>query len=96
MLTVPFAEVCLRGRCLQRHGSKQNNREAKEAMCKHNWLIETPDGSFSIGRCRGCGDVREFPNYCLIGKGSYLSTSPPMGKPIPKPKQTQMSVAARD
>ncbi len=31
-------------------------------VCTHHWVIETPDGPVSIGRCRVCGEEREFNN----------------------------------
>jgi hypothetical protein len=30
--------------------------------CQHHWLIETPHGSLSRGRCKRCGEEREFRN----------------------------------
>ena len=30
--------------------------------CKHHWLIETPRGTTSKGRCKRCGAEREFRN----------------------------------
>ncbi len=32
-------------------------------VCTHHWVIETPHGPpVSIGRCRVCGEEREFKN----------------------------------
>src|SRR5881628_751190 len=30
--------------------------------CQHHWLIERPQGSTSAGRCKLCGEEREFRN----------------------------------
>ena len=30
--------------------------------CKHNWLIDAPAGPTSMGRCKACGQTREFRN----------------------------------
>lgn len=30
--------------------------------CQHHWLIETPRGATSHGRCKRCGEQREFRN----------------------------------
>jgi hypothetical protein len=30
--------------------------------CQHHWIIESPSGPTSIGRCKLCGAEREFPN----------------------------------
>ena len=32
------------------------------APCPHYWIIETPDGPISPGRCRLCGEEKEFNN----------------------------------
>ena len=29
-------------------------------VCRHHWVIETPNGSVSSGRCKRCGVGREF------------------------------------
>lgn len=28
----------------------------------HHWLIDPPNGPFSLGRCRSCNEERRFPN----------------------------------
>jgi hypothetical protein len=30
--------------------------------CQHHWIIATPQGATSLGRCRVCGEQREFRN----------------------------------
>ena len=30
--------------------------------CRHHWIIETPQGALSNGRCKRCGEGREFRN----------------------------------
>jgi hypothetical protein len=30
--------------------------------CQHHWLIDSPRGSMSSGRCKRCGEKREFRN----------------------------------
>jgi hypothetical protein len=30
--------------------------------CAHHWKIESPRGALSIGRCKRCGEEREFRN----------------------------------
>ncbi len=32
------------------------------ALCRHHWVIETPNGSLSSGRCKRCGLAKEFRN----------------------------------
>ncbi len=31
-------------------------------QCPHHWIIETPDGPISKGKCQLCGEEREFNN----------------------------------
>lgn len=30
--------------------------------CQHHWLIESPNGPTCRGRCKRCGEEREFQN----------------------------------
>ncbi len=30
--------------------------------CSHHWIIKMPEGPVSVGRCRLCGEEREFSN----------------------------------
>jgi hypothetical protein len=32
------------------------------AVCRHHWVIDTPNGALSGGRCKRCGAAREFRN----------------------------------
>jgi len=32
------------------------------AMCRHHWIIDTPNGALSGGLCKRCGQHREFRN----------------------------------
>lgn len=36
--------------------------QAGQVLCRHHWVIETPNGAISTGRCKRCGIVREFRN----------------------------------
>ena len=31
--------------------------------CAHHWVTDTPSGPMSIGNCKLCGELREFPNW---------------------------------
>ena len=33
-----------------------------ERRCAHTWIVEPPNGPFSLGRCDSCGGTRGFPN----------------------------------
>ncbi len=41
--------------------------EAVEAVCAHHWVIATPNGETSHGRCKRCGLEKEFPNSAEDG-----------------------------
>ena len=34
----------------------------EQPSCKHHWVIASPRGAMSGGRCKRCGEVREFRN----------------------------------
>jgi hypothetical protein len=40
--------------------------DSLEELCKHFWVIESPNGPTSNGECRNCGEVREFKNSIQI------------------------------
>ena len=35
---------------------------ATESDCKHHWVIASPSGPTSEGRCKHCGAIRSFSN----------------------------------
>ena len=35
----------------------------EEVTCIHYWIIDVPDGPISQGRCRVCGEAKDFLNY---------------------------------
>lgn len=37
-------------------------RDALSPACRHHWVIETPNGSLSLGFCKLCGVERSFRN----------------------------------
>ena len=32
-------------------------------VCRHQWVVESPNGPVSTGVCRLCGENRQFQNY---------------------------------
>ncbi len=42
--------------------SKSN---AKQHECTHHWMINSPEGHISYGRCRLCGAITEFSNALI-------------------------------
>ena len=37
--------------------------------CVHYWIIDVPSGPVSKGKCRLCGEGKEFRNYLESGSG---------------------------
>jgi hypothetical protein len=38
----------------------------KQQKCIHHWIIDSPHGQFSYGKCKRCGTVAEFSNTVTI------------------------------
>jgi len=38
-----------------------------QPVCVHHWVIASPDGETSTGKCRVCGLEKEFPNSAEDG-----------------------------
>jgi hypothetical protein len=36
--------------------------EKMRISCQHYWVIETPNSTMSLGRCKFCGETKEFIN----------------------------------
>lgn len=45
-----------------RQGKPKADSPTEIASCKHHWIIESPHGALSSGRCKLCGEEREFRN----------------------------------
>ena len=43
----------------------RKGKRTDEVHCVHYWLIETPQGPTSMGKCKYCGTVKEFQNYIV-------------------------------
>ncbi len=41
---------------------ERKSESAPADSCRHHWVIESPSGALSSGRCKLCGSVREFRN----------------------------------
>ena len=39
----------------------------EKPACAHHWVIATPNGATSVGRCKVCGLEKEFPNSAEDG-----------------------------
>jgi len=41
---------------------KRPEAPAEVGACRHHWIIEAPRGALSAGRCKLCGEERQFRN----------------------------------
>jgi hypothetical protein len=50
-------------------------------VCRHHWLIDTPHGATSTGRCKVCGEIREFRNSAAdtLWEGDPMASISKMG-----------------
>lgn len=55
--------------------------EEQVPQCRHHWLIESPHGAISLGRCKHCNEVREFRNSAVdtLWEGDPMSSISKMG-----------------
>lgn len=44
-----------------------------ESSCKHLWIIESPNGPTSIGKCKLCGEQNEFRNSVPVSGWDRVS-----------------------
>lgn len=51
--------------------------EMQEPSCRHHWVIESPHGATSLGRCKICAEVREFRNSAAdtLWEGDPMSSA---------------------
>ena len=41
---------------------EQERPETPEITCQHHWIIDSPRGAISKGRCKRCREERDFRN----------------------------------
>ena len=56
---------------------EQTQEELQEPTCRHHWVIESPQGATSLGRCKVCDEVREFRNSAAdtLWEGDPMSSA---------------------
>ena len=49
-------------------------------VCRHHWVIDSPRGATSMGRCKVCDEVREFRNSAAdtVWEGDPMSSASKM------------------
>jgi hypothetical protein len=72
--------------------------EEQFPQCKHHWLIDSPQGATSAGRCKICGEEREFRNSAAdtLWEGDPMSSISKMGKGASRPLVGQAAGAAEE
>jgi hypothetical protein len=60
---------------------EEKSVEQEAPQCKHHWVIESPHGATSLGRCKLCHEVREFRNSSVdtLWEGDPMSSISKMG-----------------
>jgi hypothetical protein len=55
--------------------------EQEAPVCRHHWVIDSPHGATSMGRCKICAEVREFRNSAVdtVWEGDPMSSISRMG-----------------
>ena len=57
-------------------------------QCAHYWIIEKADGPRSKGRCRLCGEEREFSNSTEF-RGTNWNSDPGISR-VPQPEDAEV------
>lgn len=76
--------------------------ESEVPTCQHHWVIESPRGALSSGRCKVCGEQREFRNSTTdyvwdddSNKGGYSPWRGVRSAPKTTMSDDDMSAASR-
>ncbi len=57
-----------------------SKKEISTGECVHYWVIETPEGPTSTGRCKFCGLTKEFNNTWADSFNEHQLVGSGMGK----------------
>ena len=68
--------------------------EEEAPQCRHHWVIESPQGATSLGRCKLCEEVREFRNSAAdtLWEGDPMRSAGRMGSNRPIVKERPASL----
>jgi hypothetical protein len=72
---------------------------AEEApVCRHHWVIESPHGATSLGRCKRCSEVREFRNSAVdtLWEGDPMASISKMGGGANRPVVSGVAAGPKD
>jgi len=71
--------------------------EPEVPTCRHHWVIDSPHGATSNGRCKVCNEVREFRNSAVdtLWEGDPMASISKMGggasRPVVQEKPASMA-----
>ena len=71
--------------------------EQEAPTCRHHWIIESPQGATSAGRCKICNETREFRNSTAdtLWEGDPMASISKMGsggsRPVVQQKPASMA-----
>jgi hypothetical protein len=72
--------------------------EEQAPACRHHWLIESPHGATSQGRCKICGEAREFRNSAAdtLWEGDPMASISKMGGGRSRPVVAEVSPSLKE
>jgi hypothetical protein len=67
-------------------------------QCRHHWVIDSPHGATSLGRCKRCGEEKEFRNSAAdtLWEGDPMSSISKMGGGSSRPVVAEAVTVTRD
>ena len=65
-------------------------------QCRHHWVIESPHGATSMGRCKLCNEAREFRNSAAdtLWEGDPMASISKMGGGSSRPVVSSAATGA--
>ena len=72
--------------------------EPEAPLCRHHWVIESPQGATSAGRCKLCGEIKEFRNSAVdtLWEGDPMASAGKMSGGSSRPVIAQTASAPRE
>ena len=72
--------------------------EIEVPTCKHPWVIESPHGATSAGRCKICNEEREFRNSAAdtLWEGDPMASISKMGGGANRPVVAEMAPGLKE
>jgi hypothetical protein len=73
-------------------------QEEEAPVCRHHWLIESPQGATSMGRCKLCGEVKPFRNSAsdTLWEGDPMNSISKMGGGASRPVVREVSPSLKE